>query len=66
MKRIRGEYLVDRNGNPKAVVIDLKEYRRILGLLVDARDRDYIRQHRNEKLIPMLEVHRNLKKARLV
>ena len=67
MRLMKGrEYLVDSKGHPKAVVLDLKEYQRMLEMLADLQDAEYIRQHRHEKLIPMEEVHRNFKKSRLV
>ena len=65
MLQIRGEYVVDRKGHPKAVVLNLKEYERLLRLAQDGQDAAYIRKHRHEKLIPMEEVHRNLKKVGL-
>ena len=60
------EYLVDSKGQPKADMLDLKEYQWMLKALTDLRDVEYIHKQRHEKLIPMEEVHRNLKKSRLV
>ena len=66
MQPIKGQYLVDAHGRPRAVVLDLQEYRKMMKLVEDARDAIYIRRHRQEKLISMQEVHRRLKKESLV
>ena len=67
MRPIKGrEYLVDGRGQPKAVVLDLKEYQRMLKILTDLKDVEYIRRHQHEKLVPMEAIHRKLKKSRLV
>lgn len=66
MSSIKGQYLVDAQGHPKAVVISIHDYRKMLKLMADLRDVRYIRRHRHEKLIPMQEVHRHLKKENLV
>lgn len=66
MKPQQSQYLVDSHGRPKAVLLSLKEYKKLLELAEDARDAAYIRAHRNEKLIPMEKVHQNLEKERLV
>ena len=57
MKPQQNQYIVDSHGRPKAVLLSLKEYKRLLEIAEDARDAAYIRAHRNEKLIPMEDVH---------
>ncbi len=66
MQRIRGQYLVDAQGHPKAVVLNVKDYKKMMKMIQDIRDARYIHRHRHEKLIPMQTVHRNLKKEDLV
>jgi len=44
---IKPKYLVDEKGHKKAVVLDLKEYKNILGLLEDLEDaNDILRAER--------------------
>ena len=62
----KGQYLVDSNGRPKAVVLSLKDYKKMLRLFEDIRDASHIRRRRHEKLISMEQVHRNLTKEKLV
>ncbi len=66
MSSIKGQYLVDAQGHPTAVVVSIKDYRKMMKLIEDIRDARYVRRHRHEKLIPMQEVHRHLKKENLV
>lgn len=62
MSPIKGKYLVDSQGHPKAVVINLREYKRLMRIIEDLRDVKFIHRRQNEKLIPMEEVHRRLRK----
>ena len=66
MQPSKGQYLVDAQGRPKAVVLDLEDYKKMMKLVEDAGDAAYIRRHQHEKLISMQQVHRNLKKKALV
>ncbi len=61
MAPIKGQYLVDSKGRAKAVLINLRDYRRLMKLVQDLRDVKFIHRHRHEGLIPMEVVHRALK-----
>ncbi len=62
MAPIKGQYVVDAQGHRKAVLLNLKDYARMLKIIQDIRDVKFIHRHQNEKLIPMHEVHSRLKK----
>ena len=62
MAPIKGQYVVDAQGHRKAVLLNLKEYQRLMKVVQDIRDVKFIHRHKNEKLIPMQEVHNRLKK----
>ena len=66
MESSKEEYLVDAKGRPRAIVLSLKEYRKMVRLIQDIRDAEYIRRHRYNKLIPMDLIHQNLKNKNLV
>ena len=61
MAPIKGQYVVNAKGKTTAVLIGLKDYQKMMRLLRDIRDVKFIHKHRHEKLIPMEEIHRNLK-----
>lgn len=65
MAPIKGQYVVDSQGRPRAVLMNLKDYRKIMRLIEDMRDLKIIRRQRHEKLIPMQVVHDQLKKNNL-
>jgi len=47
MENIKPKYLIDEKGHKKAVVLNLKEYKNILGLLEDLEDaNDILRAER--------------------
>ena len=62
MSPIKGQYVVDVQGHPKAVLLNFKDYKRLMKILEDMRDVKFIHRHQHEKLIPMPEVHSRLKK----
>lgn len=62
MSPIKGQYLVDAQGHRKAVLLNLKDYTRLMKIIEDIRDVKFINRHQHEKLIPMQEVHNRLKK----
>ena len=62
MSDIKGQYVVDAHGHRRAVLLNLKEYKRLVKIIQDIRDVKFIHRHQNEKLIPMNEVHRRLPK----
>lgn len=62
MLPMKGQYLVDAHGSPKAVLINFKEYQKMMKMIEDIRDVRFIHRHQHEKLVPMQDVHRRLKK----
>ncbi len=62
MSPIKSQYLVDAHGAPKAVLINFKDYQRMMKIIEDIRDVRFIHRHQHEKLVPMQDVHRHLKK----
>ncbi|OGX06695.1 MAG: hypothetical protein A3G87_01000 [Omnitrophica bacterium RIFCSPLOWO2_12_FULL_50_11] len=62
MSPIKGQYVVDAHGHRKAVLLNLKDYARLMKIIGDIRDVQFIHRHRHDKLVPMHEVHNRLKK----
>lgn len=64
--QLHEQFLVDTEGHPKAVVLNLREYRKLLKHLEDLEDVEYIKAHRREKVVPLGQVVAELKAKRLV
>ena len=62
MTPIKGQYVVDAQGHRKAVLLNLKDYSRLMKIIEDIRDVKFIHRHRHDKLVSMQEVHSRLKK----
>lgn len=64
--RFHEQFLIDTKGRPKAVVIDIRDYRKLLQRLEDLEDVEYIKAHLREKTMPLEHVLDELKGKRLV
>lgn len=53
-------YIVDKHGKKKAVIIDMKEYQKLLELLEDLEDVRYVKEHMAEESIPYETVRKRL------
>lgn len=53
-------YLVDNKGNKKAVVLDMKDYRKLLAHLEDLEDVKYVKEHMAEETVPYETVRKRL------
>ena len=51
-------YIVDKRGKKKAVIIDMKEYQKLLERLEDLEDIKYVKEHIAEESIPYETVRR--------
>jgi hypothetical protein len=56
MIKLHEEYIVDDKGKPSAVVLRIREYRKLLEALEDLADSQYIKEHCKEKRIPLDKV----------
>ena len=56
----REKYIVDSQGKKTAVVLDIKEYKRILELLEDADDIRYVKERLAEASVPYEAVRKRL------
>jgi len=61
MIQFREQYMVDAHGHPTAVVLGIREYRKLLRQLEDAEDIKYIKTHRHEKSVPFTKIVAELK-----
>ncbi|MBI4227968.1 MAG: hypothetical protein HY600_06850 [Candidatus Omnitrophica bacterium] len=61
MIQIREQFMVDTRGHPTAVVLGIREYRKLLRQVEDAEDIKYIKAHRREKTVPFAKVVAELK-----
>ena len=53
MKPLKKEtYIVDKNGKKKAVIIDMKEFKKLLEHLENLEDVKYVNEHIHEESIP--------------
>ena len=64
--QLHEQFVVDTNGHPKAVVLGIREYRKLRRQLEDLEDVRYIKAHRHEKTLPFDRVVSRLKAKRLV
>lgn len=61
-----GKVVIDSRGHPSAILLDIKEYKKILELLEDMEDIRYIKKHKREKRIPFDKFLTELKGVGLV
>lgn len=55
------KYIVDSQGKKTAVVLDIKEYKKILERLEDLDDIRYVKEHLAEESVPYEAVRRRLR-----
>ena len=53
-------YLVDSKGNKKAVVLDKKDYKKLLAHLEDLEDVKYVKEHMADETVPYDIVRKRL------
>jgi len=53
-------YLVDSKGNKKAVVLDMKDYKKLLAHLEDLEDVKHVKEHMAEETVPYDIVRKRL------
>jgi hypothetical protein len=53
-------YLVDNKGNKKAVVLDMKDYKKLLAYIEDLEDVKYVKEHMAETTVPYDIVRKRL------
>lgn len=63
MARIRQRFIVDRDGKKTAVVMSVRDYRR---LLEDLHDLSVVAERRDEPSVPLEEVKRRLRAHGLI
>lgn len=60
------KFVVNAQGQPMEVVLDVKAYQRLLDQVEDAADIAYLKQHHHDPRIPYEKVRARLKAAGLV
>ena len=60
MLKLHEEYIVDEKGKRSAVILSWREYQRLLELLEDLADSQYIKEHRKEGRISLAEFEKQL------
>jgi len=63
---LKEKYIVDENGKKKSVVLDIKEFKKIVRIVEDLSDMRHIVKHRKEKKIGLNDFIAKLKKSNLV
>ena len=63
MDTVREQYVVDREGNRKAVILDLEDYER---LLADLHDLAVVAERRDEEAIGLEEMRQRLERDGLL
>jgi hypothetical protein len=53
-------YIIDKYGKKKAVIIEMKEYQKLLERLEDLEDIRYVKEHMSEESIPYETVRKRL------
>jgi len=64
--KLREKYIVDEKGKKKSVVLDIKEFKKIVQIVEDLEDLRYIIKHRKAERISLDEFIKNLNKTNLV
>jgi len=57
-------YLVDNKGNKKAVVLDMKDYKKLLAHLEDLEDVKYVKEHMADETVPYDIVRKRLRRKK--
>lgn len=60
------QFVLDAHGHPRAVLLPIKEYKRLLALLEDAADLEMAKERLKEPRIPFAQVTAELKRDGLV
>ncbi|MBU0502454.1 MAG: hypothetical protein ABIH69_07900 [bacterium] len=63
---LKERYIVDEKGKKKSVVLDIKEFKKIVQIVEDLGDLRHIVKHRKEKKIHLDDFISKLEKANLV
>ena len=66
VKEMKPEFLVDKNGKPKAVVLDLGTYRNLLQIAEDKEDLKEFERLKNERAMPFEKFVKELKRDGLL
>jgi len=62
--KTRAQYITDDKGKKKAVILDLKEYEKLIHALEDLEDKKAFLSVVHEKAIPYGEIESRLKKSK--
>lgn len=62
--KAHAQYITDEKGKKKAIILDLKEYEKIIHALEDLEDRKAFLSVVREKAIPYGEIESRLKKSK--
>lgn len=62
--KTRAQYITDEKGKKKAVILDIKEYNKLLQALEDLEDKKAFRSVVREKAVPYGEIESRLKKSK--
>lgn len=63
---LKEKYIVDEKGEKKSVVLDIKEFKKIVRIVEDLEDLRHIIKHRKEEKISLEDFISELKKVSLV
>jgi PHD/YefM family antitoxin component YafN of YafNO toxin-antitoxin module len=62
--KTRAQYITDDKGKKKAVILDIKEYEKLLRALEDVEDKKAFRSVAREKSVPYGEIEARLRKSK--
>lgn len=66
MIKLHEEYVVNEQGKCSAVILSIKEYHKLLEMLEDLADSQYVKAHRKEKRISFDEFAKQLEGEKVV
>ncbi|MBI4357793.1 MAG: hypothetical protein HY584_00715 [Candidatus Omnitrophica bacterium] len=64
--KIRERVIINENGNAVSVVLSIKDYRKLISLLADVVDSQYIAHHRKDPKRPFADFMNDLRDKGLV
>ena len=62
--RTSAQYIIDEKGKKKAVILELKEYKKLIRALEDLEDKKAFRSVVREKAAPYASIESRLKKSK--
>ena len=62
--KAHAQYIIDEKGKKKAVILDLKEYKKLINALEDLEDKKAFLSTVREKSVPYGDIEARLKKSK--